>query len=177
MVEVVGDLLRVAGIEVRREHPRGSLPANPSPLPSTRTADLAEAERAAGFRVLVPELLGPPEEVLLADPDPGGRPRVVTLVFRGGTVRFDQFAGNLSPLFRKTAPDAQWVELAGVPDGAIWMASPHPLTYADRTGTEYTATARLAGPTLIWDTSELITYRLEGFATLEEAVRVAQSVR
>ena len=64
VVEVVGDLLRVAGIEVRREHPSGSLPATPSPLPSTRTTDLVEAERAAGFPVLAPEVLGPPEEVL-----------------------------------------------------------------------------------------------------------------
>lgn len=177
VVEVIGDLLRVAGIEVRREPPTGSLPADPSPLPSARTADLVEAERAAGFPVLVPQLLGPPEGVQLADVDAAGRPRVVTLLYRGGTVRFDQFAGNLDPLFRKTAPNARWVQLAGVPDGAIWLPEPHPLAYQGRDGRPHRESARLAGPTLIWDTTEAVTYRLEGLTTLEQAREVAQSVR
>ena len=36
-------------------------------------------------------------------------------------------------------------------------------------------TARLAGPTLIWTTGP-VTYRLEGIATVGEAVAVANSV-
>jgi hypothetical protein len=178
VVEVVSDLLRVAGIEVRREPPTGALPATPSPLPSTRTADLAEAQRTAAFPVLAPELLGPPEQVLLADPDPAGRPRVVTLIYRGGTVRFDQFAGGLEPIFQKITPDAEWVpELAGTSHAALWLSKPHPLTYIGTDGVKRTETARLAGPTLIWETSQPVTYRLEGLPTLEEALAVAQSVR
>ncbi|WP_328477697.1 hypothetical protein OHA21_25165 [Actinoplanes sp. NBC_00393] len=178
VVEVVSDLLRVAGIEVRRELPAGALPATPSPLPSTRTADLVEAERAAGFPVLAPELLGPPEEVLLADPDAQGRPRVVTLIYRGGTVRFDQFSGGLDPIFIKMTPNTEWVpELAGTSHAALWLPEPHPLTYIGTDGVKRDETARLAGPTLIWETPQPVTYRLEGFATREEAVRVALSVR
>ncbi|MEU4420708.1 hypothetical protein AB0F81_08785 [Actinoplanes sp. NPDC024001] len=173
VVEVVGDLLRVAGIEVRREPPSGALPATPSPLPSSRTADLAEAERLAGFPVRVPEVLGEPEQVVLADPDQSGAPRVVTLVYRGGSVRLDQFAGRLEPAFMKTAPDAVWVdELPG-----IWLPEPHPVTYLDKDRTPRVETARLAGPTLVWEVPNGVTYRLEGFTDLQEALRVAQSVR
>jgi len=45
VVDGVGDLLRVAGIEVRREPAPGGLPARPSPLPSVRPSTLDEARR------------------------------------------------------------------------------------------------------------------------------------
>jgi hypothetical protein len=172
VVEVIGDLLRVAGIEVRVEHTPGALPRNPSPLPSSRPAALAEADRLARFPVRVPEVLGEPEQVLLADPDPSGAPRVVSLIYRGGTVRLDQFDGSMDPGFVKTAPDAQWVDIGGV-----WLPSPHPVTYVGRDGVPRTETARLAGPTLIWASADSITYRLEGIGTLAEATEVARSLR
>ena len=55
------------------------------------------------------------------------------------------------------------------------MAAPHDVTYVDRDGVERTATTRLAGPTLVWQ-SGAVTYRLEGLPTKEEAVEVARSV-
>ncbi|MEU4163387.1 hypothetical protein [Actinoplanes sp. NPDC026670] len=167
VVEVVGDLLRIAGVEVRREPPRQTLPATPSPLP-TATAD-------AGFPVGVPAGLGEPDEIQRSDPDRDGRPRVVTLIYRGGAVRLDEFDGQLDTTFFKTAPDARFVELPGS-TGAAWLPGPHPVTYVGRDGVERTETARLAGPTLIWTTGT-VTYRLEGIPTLEEAIAVARSVR
>ena len=174
VVDAVGDLLRVAGIEVRRE-PRatGSLPARPSPLPSVRSAALDEARRAARFPVRVPAVLGTPEEVLLADPDQDGAPRVVTLTYRGGAVRFDQFDGAPELMFLKSAPDARWITIGTGP--GIWLPGPHAVTYVGRDGVERTATARLAGPTLIWTSGE-VTYRLEGVPTLDEARSIASSV-
>jgi hypothetical protein len=172
VVDGVGDLLRVAGIEVRREPPPGGLPARPSPLPSVRSAALDEARQAALFPVRAPAMLGEPDQVLLADPDDAGAPRVVTLTYRGGAVRFDQFDGAVSPAFFKSAPDARWVEIGT--DSGIWLPGPHPVTYVDRDGAERTETARLAGPTLIWATGA-VTYRLEGLPTLEEARAVALS--
>jgi hypothetical protein len=174
VVDAAGHLLRVAGIEVRREPVTGGLPARPSPLPSLRSAALDEARRAALFPVRVPATLGTPGRVLLADPDANGAPRVVTMTYRGGTVRFDQFDGAASPLFLKTAPDAQWVGLGA--DGGIWLPGPHPVTYVGRDGAEHTETARLAGPTLIW-VAGAVTYRLEGLPTVAEAGAAARSLR
>ncbi|MEV6494725.1 hypothetical protein AB0M20_39800 [Actinoplanes sp. NPDC051633] len=173
VVEAVGDLLRVAGIEVRREPATGGLPARPSPLPSARSARLEEARRVALFPVRVPEALGAPEKVELADPDGKGAPRVVTMAFRGGAVRFDQFDGSASMGFFKSARDAEWVQVG--PDAGIWLSGPHPVTYAGRDGLEHTATARLAAPTLIWESGGL-TYRLEGIPTRAEALQVALSL-
>ncbi|GIE36970.1 hypothetical protein Ait01nite_100150 [Actinoplanes italicus] len=168
VVEVIGDLLRIAGVEVRREQPRQALPVTPSALPS--------AAASAAFLIGVPAELGDPEEVIGSDPDEKGRPRVVTLVYRGGAVRLDEFDGRLDTTFFKTSPDARWVEpWAGV-TAAAWVPGPHPVTYVGRDGRERTETARLAGPALVWATAT-VTYRLEGIGTLEEAIAVARSVR
>jgi hypothetical protein len=173
VVDAVGGLLHAAGIELRREQPHEALPATPSPLPSGENTDLAEAKRRALFPVAVPGTLGSPDRVVIADSDKNGAPRVVSLVYRGGTVRFDQFDGTLEPVFLKTAPNAEWVTLGDV---AIWLSASHPVTYVGRDGVTRTETARLAGPTLIWATGS-VTYRLEGLPTLEEALVVARSVR
>jgi hypothetical protein len=173
IVDAVGGILRVAGIEVRREPPPGGLPTTPGPLPSLRTAGLDTAQREALFPVRVPAALGPPGEVQLGDPDPAGAPRVVTLLYAGGTVRLDQFDGGLNPVFFKMAPDARWTTI-GTDDG-IWVPRPHPVTYVARDGAEHTSTARLAGPTLIWTTGE-VTYRLEGVPDLARAREIALSL-
>lgn len=188
-------MLRIAGVEVRREptpDPPAAQPgppaaqpgppaaqpgppaAQPSPLPSSRGATLAEARALAPFTVLSPAGLGEPEQVLLADSDPAGTPRVVTLVYRGGALRLDQFAGGLDPVFRKSAPDGEYTQIGG--QTAIWLPRPHPLSYVDRNGTARTEVARLAGPALVWSTGE-VTYRLEGVATIAEARDIAGTLR
>jgi hypothetical protein len=166
-------VLRVAGIEVHLAQPAAtrSLPA--SPLPSVRSVALDAARKQALFPVRVPAALGTPEQVLMADPRPGGAPRVVTLTYRGGAVRFDQFDGALQLTMLKQAPEAHWLQIGA--DTGLWLPDPHPVTYVDRDGVERTATARLAGPTLIWSAGD-VTYRLEGLASQEEAVKVARSV-
>ena len=174
VVDAVSDLLRVAGVVVERDAAPPPVPATPSPLPSAGTGTLAEARRAVPFTLKVPAGLGEPDEAVLADPDQNGVPRVVTLIYRGGAVRFDQFDGRLEPAFLKSAPAAEWIELGSAT--AVWLADPHPVTYIDRFGVERTATARLAGPTLIWSDG-LRTYRLEGLTTSAEAKGVALSLQ
>ena len=173
VVDAVGGLLRIAGIEVRPDPAPGTLPPTPAPLPSLRTAGLADARRVALFPVRVPAALGAPERVELGDPDSSGAPRVVTLVYRGGAVRLDQFDGAVSPSFFKSAPAARWMEIAGAQ--ALWLPEPHPVAYVGRDGAEHTGTARLAGPTLIWSGGG-VSYRLEGLTDLEEARTVAVSL-
>ncbi|HEX7745846.1 MAG TPA: hypothetical protein VF462_11360 [Micromonosporaceae bacterium] len=172
VADAVDGLLRFAGIEIRPERVNPELPA-PSPLPSVRHAGLDEARRLANFPVRVPDQLGEPERVSVADPAPDGSPRVVSLFYRGGAVRLDEFDGALEPAFMKQAQGAEWVALDGY--SALWFPAPHPVTYIDRTGAERVETARLAGPTLIW-TDGSASYRLEGVATREEAQRIAESL-
>ncbi len=174
VLDAVGEVLRVAGIEVRRDAAPPPVPATPSPLPSAGTVALAEARQAVPFALKVPAELGEPAEVVLTDPDQQGVPRVVTLVYRGGAVRFDQFDGRLEPAFLKSAPAAEYLEVGD--DLAIWLPGPHPVTYIDRHGVERTGTARLAAPTLIWSDG-LRTYRLEGLGSSAEAKGVALSLK
>lgn len=174
VADVVGDVLRFAGIEVSRGAAPVRLPATPSPLPSAGPADLAAARAAARFPIGVPGAWGPPERVETADPGPDGAPRVVTLVYRGGAVRLDEFDGALDLAFAKSAPDTTWLQVGT--ESALWLPDPHPVTYVDRAGTRHTEAARLAGPTLIWESGG-VTYRLEGVAFAEEALAVAASVR
>jgi hypothetical protein len=143
-------------------------------MPAVRTTTLDEARRLARFRVSVPARLGDPEAVQLADPDPTGAPRVVTLLYRNGTVRLDQFDGRLEPYFAKQvqAPGLVWTEVNDGP--AVWVPTAHPVTYIDRDGVRREETARLAGSTLIWENMSG-SYRLEGAATAEEAIAIAAS--
>jgi len=84
------------------------------------------------------------------------------------------FDGAVDPYFnKKGAEGAEFVTVNG--DVGVWLSGPHSITYVDRTGQEQTATARLAGPTLIW-TGGNVTYRLEGMASLTDAMAVAQSM-
>ncbi len=173
VAHAVTGLLHFAGVEVSNEPPH--LAATPSPLPSMRSAGLDEARRRARFPVGVPEQLGVPPEVQLADPGPDGAPRVVSLLYRSGTLRVDEFDGTVDPAFLKSnmPADATWVQVAG--DTGIWFPSPHGVTYIDRRGVMHNETARLAGPTLIW-IKGVVTYRLEGVPTLPEALAIATSV-
>jgi hypothetical protein len=173
VADAVGGLLRIAGVEIRREPPAGALPARPAPLPSSSPSALDAARSRAKFTIRTPAALGTPE-VTVADPDPDGAPRVVTLTYRGGAIRLDQFDGRLETGFLKSAPDAQWTQVGGQP--AVWLPAPHPVTYLDRSGVERTEGARLAGPTLVW-AHRSVTYRLEGLASLAQARTVAESLR
>jgi hypothetical protein len=100
---------------------------------------------------------------------------VVSLLYRAGTVRLDEFDGRVDLVFFKTQPDpdAQWVELGGAT--GMWFSRPHAVEYVDRAGNTHHETSRLAGPTLIW-TDGSVTYRLEGIAARDEALAVAVSI-
>lgn len=174
VVDVVNDLLRVAGIETT-DREATPLPTRPSPLPSGRTATLDEVRKIALFPVRVPAALGEPESIVLADPDAAGAPRVVTLLYRGGAVRVDEFDGRAEVNFLKTVRGAQYVDLGPGTMGA-WLPEPHEVTYVGRDGVTRTETARLATPTLIW-IDGTVTYRLEGLTTLGEARQAALSLR
>jgi hypothetical protein len=169
------NLLRFAGIEISTDAgpPPSRLPTH-VPLPGERAVDLATARRLAQFEVASPETLGEPEQVLLADGDP---PRIVSLIYRGGAVRLDQFDGTLDfALFKKLAgtEGIEWTQVDG--DPAVWVDRPHELVYVDRGGEYHQESARLSAKTLIWQ-RDGVTMRLEGDFTRTEATDLAASVR
>ena len=168
----VAHLLRFAGIEFSTEAP-GPLPSSPAPLPGQHVVDLPAAQRVSSFSIAVPEQLGTPEQVLLIDGTP---PRVVSLLYRAGTVRLDEFDGVADlAMFKKLGPDDfEYVQVGG--DNAVWVPGPHEVYYVDRNGRTRTESARLSAKTLIWQHGN-VTMRLEGDFTQEQAVAIASSVR
>jgi hypothetical protein len=170
-------LLRFAGVEFAAPAPSPApLPPSPSALPGQRAVTLEQARGQVRFPVLLPAELGQPQQVLVADPDSAGMHRVLSLLYRDGTIRLDAFDGRFDPYFVKqvSGPGMQWLVFQG--GTAIWVAAPHPLIYVDRDGATHTETARLAGSTLIWEAGDL-SYRLEGDLTRDEALKIAGSLR
>lgn len=164
------DFLRIGGVELRYEPPPVTPTSDPA-LPGERDATLAQARAEAAFDIRVPERLGQPESVRLADGTP---PRVVTLHYPG--VRVDEFDGTLHPFFEKftSAEDVVPTVVDGV-DG-VWVLRPHVVIYLDRDGVEREQSARLAAHTLIWETGG-VTYRIEGDLTRTQAITIAESLR
>jgi hypothetical protein len=172
-------LLRFAGIEFSTGSapPTGlptGLPTAAPPLPGERVVDLATARRESSWPVLVPAKLGEPQRVLLADGTP---PRVVSLQYRAGTVRLDQFDGGLDlALYKKLVQGQEMIFVSVGGETGLWVDRPHEVIYVDRAGEYRTESARLSGKTLIWQHGT-VTLRLEGELTLDEALEIAGSVR
>ncbi|MFV2102907.1 hypothetical protein [Micromonospora sp. LOL_024] len=175
VADAVAGLLRFAGITISTSSGPDRPTGSPSPLPAQRPAALEEARRLVRFPIRTPTALGPPEQVLVADPDGTGSHRVATLLYRGGALRLDAFDGRLDPVFFKQAsgPATEWTQVGGAQ--AIWVGGPHALSYVDRNGTVRQESARLAAATLIWEDAG-VTHRLEGSLTRAEAVEIATSL-
>ena len=182
----VGEWLRIGGVLIRTGAPPSptsapgsdepSAPAGPPSL-GGRELTLERARTAVSFPIGVPAELGPPERITVTDDR-----RVVGMdwTIDGRRVHLDQFDGTMSWVFVKQ----NWklitpTEVGGSSD-AVWLAETHEIAYVDRDGVERRETARLSGPSLIWqpmiDGREL-TVRLEGITTLDRARAIAESLR
>jgi hypothetical protein len=165
------EFFRIGGVEVHQ----GSGPAlPPTPALADRIVpDLAEAERLSGIRARPPALLGPPDEIRVMEG------RVVSLGYRPTAdrpaIRFDVFHGTFEPVFEKYLRfrEATRVDVGGVE--GWFVPGPHEVVYVDPDGNRREATARLAGPTLIWHRAGT-TYRLEASLPRDRLVAVAGSV-
>ncbi|MCZ7374557.1 hypothetical protein [Micromonospora sp. WMMC250] len=176
VADAVAGLLRFAGVSIATSSAPTPAAGTPSPFPAQRTVALDEAQRAVRFPIRLPASLGPPEQVLVADPDPSGVCRVATLLYGGGALRIDAFDGRLNLAFHKevTPPGAEWTQVGG--DFAVWVDRPHVLSYVDRAGEVREETARLAASTLIWRDAD-VSYRLEGSLSKADALEIARSLR
>lgn len=164
----VGEWLGIGAVAVRPGPPEPSAGAPPT---ATAGLSLDEAAELAGLTPVVPPALGPPDGVEVS-----GDRRVLSLTWGDGdaTIRLDQFADPVSPVYLKTAvvgTTATPVTVGG--REAWWFATPHDLVLLAPDGTERTETARVAGPTLVW-LDDGVTFRLEG-ADRARAAEIAGS--
>ncbi|MFI6658268.1 hypothetical protein ACIBL8_22395 [Streptomyces sp. NPDC050523] len=184
----VMDWFDFGGVEVRYDP--SAVPSPGAVVPGCgRSVSLGQARQRAGFEPLVPDALGMPDTVAVTD-QPHGR-FLVSLCWREGgrTVRLDEFPAWLDVGFAKRLREPpQWLPLGGrtppggVRDFALWFPEPHLLSFwlVDADGHRFTREERTAGPTLLWPHATGdggVTLRLEGVASKERAVRIAESVR
>ncbi len=190
----VARVVHAFGVVLRWGEPQA--PARPEQLPGETSTALERARRQVAFPVVVPATLGRPDEVTVSD---GGR--VLSLIYRAGpgrpaagpggiSARLDEFDGAVDVVFLKQLSGAaEWLDLPNG-DFAVWIDTPHDVTYLDRSGTEHTETSHLSGHTLIWTITPTaahppaaapgrgtaptpVTLRLEGDFTKEEARAIA----
>lgn len=179
----VGEWLRIGGVLIRTGAPPSPLPVQPSspagpPSPPLGGQELTldQARAAVAFPVGVPAELGPPHRITVTEDR-----RVVGMdwTIDGRRVHLDQFDGTMSWVFVKQ----NWklvtpTDVAG--SDALWLAKTHEIAYVDRDGVERRETARLSGPSLIWQPTidgRDLTVRLEGVSRLEQARTIAASLR
>ena len=170
--------LRIGGVVIRTAPPPATdTSPTPQPPPSSGpTMAVAEAQRLVDFPLSVPQELGTPASVRVSEDR-----RVVSMDWGSGATRvhLDQFGGALSWVFVKK----YWEDVTPTTVGgreAVWLAEAHPIVYVDRAGTERTESARIAGPSLVWQrtaSGSEVTLRLEGNLSLARALAIAESVR
>jgi hypothetical protein len=166
------------------------VPPASTPAPQTSTGDLglagettlAEASRRVSFPVRLPTIpadLGPPDYVFLQDLDgaalvlvwldPASPERPLLSLH---TLSSEAFA--LKMIYGEETERLAETEVSG--EAALWVRGPH-LLQVGRGGNVDLAPVRIvSGNTLIW-TADGLTYRLECDLPLEEALRVAESLR
>ncbi|TYB52740.1 hypothetical protein FXF51_50640 [Nonomuraea sp. PA05] len=165
----VVQILRFAGIELEIGETTPPPVTTTTPLPGEHEVPRADVQNQARFQVKTPAALADPQRVTVADDG-----RVVSMFWPAG-IRLDQFDGAVSPFFfKKLGPPApEYTRVNG--REAWWIPGEHPLGYIPREdGTQ--VPLRQAAATLIW-AQDGLNYRLEGAPTMEEAVRIASSLR
>ena len=180
--------------------PPGATPVGPSagssPLPTSSGSaalglgsalglgartDLAGAAAIAGFEILVPERLGPPDEVYTMN-------RRVTLVWRSDAdlprmasdigLLVTQFRGTVDPGFYEKQVTAGTTVLpvrVGSSPGYWLEGAPHTLVYRDLSGAFLEETRRTVGDALIFRRGDL-TFRIESALGRDETIALATSL-
>lgn len=180
----VADLLGVVGIRVTfGDDP----PASPRPARDIRFGERvseAAASERAGFHVSIPAAVAA-EPALYLDRSIGERGMVSVVYPRGAETLADvdllvsQFVASIPEEYVKKllsmGSDITYTDADGAP--AFWISGePHFFYYEERNGEVRRERVRLAGDVLIWE-ERGVTYRVEGARSLEDARRIAASLR
>lgn len=183
----LGHVLSIPGLQIYRvpESPTARPNASPPTFAGQRVTSVAEASRVAGFTVRTPAALGEPSAIYVET-----APVRVTIVYAsvkgiplspqaGVSAIVVEFKGTLETQIMSKAI-GPGTTLDAVPLGsgvAYYLAGqPHQFFFRDPAGNIQPETLRLAGNTLLW-TDGGVTYRLEAQVGLDEAVRIASSLR
>jgi hypothetical protein len=178
------DLLGLQGARIERGQPEVR---RHTPLRLGREVSLAQARRLAGFAIAIPSSawLGPPVRVGFdASVVPGGQVSLAwtrRLPRPKGTdpeaIVLTQTRAGTAPRVTKTAPEDTRIEPVDVNGSpGYWLAgAAHQMELLAPDGNPRPDTARLAGPTLIWEHGELL-LRLEGVASKAQALAIARSI-
>jgi hypothetical protein len=146
---------------------------------------LEEAARIAGLELILPPdpAIGPPEEAYvfvnraaLVWPE---RPGLPADPATGVGLLLSEFRGTVDEgYYQKTLEsETQVVPVTVNGDRGYWIGGPpHFFYYVDPTGRAVDDTHRSVGNTLIWSDGD-VTYRLESQLGMDEAIRLAESLR
>jgi hypothetical protein len=194
-IALLGGAAAAASLEVRGLTVQ-QVPALPSPSAGasggagtgldlgTRYPTLAAAQRAAGFRALVPASLGQPDEAWFRS-----SPGVLTLLYHprpGLPATEETGVGALVMEARATVGSSSFVKLVPPRSAAqpvtvnggqgFWVSgAPHAFFFYGAPGDERYDTFRLAGDVLIWNQGGLVV-RIESGLDEQGALRVAGTV-
>jgi hypothetical protein len=145
------------------------LPAVEPEAPLVLGGEIEPAE--APFRISVPAVLGDPDALYASG-------NVVTLLYGSldgvrllvTELGYDALPPEVAKKVVVTGTGVRFVEIPGVFGPAVWIeGEPHVLELPG-------APARLAGNTLVWVQNGR-TFRIEGAAQLDDALRIAESMR
>ena len=177
--------LRIGAIEFVAPTPTTSAPATPVAPPSV-LLDLAgettlEAARAqVPFPIALPTYpadLGAPDRVYVQDLD---GPAVILVwldPIDPSKVRLSLHALSSDAFAQKIVGERLVDEVRVNGENAAWVRGEHMLQLRDNNGDSTYGTRRLvSGNVLIWETNA-VTYRLETYQPLDEAVHIAESLR
>jgi hypothetical protein len=151
--------LDIGGVRIERVETQPRAPR--AALVTGREVTLAEARRAVQFELAVPRWY---DRVYLNRGVAGG---MVSFVGQGRVL--SQWPGQ--QIYEKSVGPGTTVQRLQVDFApAVWLTgAPHSVTFVDRFGNARHQTRRLAGNVLIWNRG-VVTYRLEGAESLEEAL-------
>lgn len=137
--------------------------------------ELASARALLGFEALLPPAaMGPPERVDVDQRAPGG---ILALTYRDFTLVELTTSPSAVPAIGKLAPPGTSITFTDVNgSSAVWIEGSHQIALLGPDGVVRTDTVRRAGNVLLWQVGR-VTLRLEGVASLDDARRLAATIR
>jgi hypothetical protein len=141
-----------------------------------RPVSLEEANTEVGFTIQLPTYpssVGGPDNVYVLSLDDA---KAVALVYETNDLSFMLQQTSRNIFIEKTAEILQQAQVNG--NRALWIAdASHIVQFYGEQGRLHVESRRLVeGNTLVWQSGE-VTYRLEGDLPLEEAIKIAESLK
>jgi hypothetical protein len=130
---------------------------------------LDDAKRRAPW-LLVPD--GTPDSAWVSESLPGGKVSLLWGTPSNVRLLLTEFTGRT--YIEKVIDGDTQVERVKIGDAGAWFKGPHVVMFQDRDGRFRESHARLARNTLVWQVG-IVTLRLEGGLTKDEALRIART--